>query len=243
MKRLVSAPAHRGAIFQEEADELALVLLQAKIDTLKIYLMIDPEEDRVVQARFFTYGGASWTAVAEAYCTLAEEKNTEEVFALPGVEVEQFLRSDPEVAALELDAPELIVLPQFAELFKEEYAERKKAALLLKEIRKQFDEQGLSAYQVRRLEDKKWVEATADERWEMVEHVIDEKVRPMLQADGGDVVIIAIDDPAVVKIEYRGNCATCYAGGGSTLYYMENVLRKNVYSGIRIETIDPNPQF
>lgn len=240
MKKLVSSPAHRGAIFQEEADELALVLLQAKIKTLKIYLMIDPDQDRVVQARFFTYGGASWTAVAEAFCTLLEERSTEEAFAMEAAEVELALRSDPEVPALDLEAEELQQLSHFAEIFREEYGDRKKAALLLKEIRSQFEEQGQGAYQLRRVEDARWIEANQDERWEMVEEILEEKIRPMLIADGGDAVIVAIEAPATVKIEYRGNCSSCYAGGGSTLYYIEDLLRKNAYSGIRVETITPD---
>ena len=49
IERLSRNPAHRGAIFQDDADEKAVVLLQTKIDNLKIYLMVDPVDNLVMQ--------------------------------------------------------------------------------------------------------------------------------------------------------------------------------------------------
>ncbi|MFX1587941.1 MAG: NifU family protein [Promethearchaeota archaeon] len=43
---------------------------------------------------------------------------------------------------------------------------------------------------------------------EKVKEVI-EKIRPQLQADGGDVEIIEITDDGIVKVRLMGHCAGC----------------------------------
>ncbi|MBN1113945.1 MAG: NifU family protein [Oligoflexia bacterium] len=43
---------------------------------------------------------------------------------------------------------------------------------------------------------------------EKVRNVID-KIRPALQADGGDVELVDVTDDGVVKVRLRGACAHC----------------------------------
>ena len=43
---------------------------------------------------------------------------------------------------------------------------------------------------------------------EKVKEVI-EKIRPQLQADGGDVKIVEITDDGIVKVRLMGHCAGC----------------------------------
>jgi len=43
---------------------------------------------------------------------------------------------------------------------------------------------------------------------EKVEKVLD-KIRPMLQADGGDVELIEVTDDGIVKVKLTGACSGC----------------------------------
>ena len=43
---------------------------------------------------------------------------------------------------------------------------------------------------------------------EKVQAVIDE-IRPRLQADGGDIELVEVDDDGVVKVRLKGACAGC----------------------------------
>ncbi len=236
--RLSRSPEHRGAIFQEEADEQGLVLLQAKIRSLKIYLLIDPEADRILQAKFFTYGGLLYTAVAEAHCNLLQDALTAEAFAVQPKDVERLLRDAPEVPALADDAAELAHISEFSATFANDYADKKRAALAVREIRKQYTDRGLTAYDIKREDDRKWVEGSAEERRAMVEAALDEHIRKGLNMDGGDATIVAIEEPAKVKLQYEGNCGSCSASSGGTLFFIEDTLRKHVYSGIRVEPVN-----
>ena len=68
LQDIAKAPKYRGAIFQIEADEKGLALVDVKEASLKVYLMIDPECDKILETRFFTYGGPLFTALADSFC-------------------------------------------------------------------------------------------------------------------------------------------------------------------------------
>jgi Fe-S cluster biogenesis protein NfuA len=42
-----------------------------------------------------------------------------------------------------------------------------------------------------------------------IERVLDERVRPDLRADGGDVVVVGIDDDQIVQVRLTGACQGC----------------------------------
>lgn len=65
---IAKSPKYRGAIFQIEADEKGLALVDVKEASLKVYLMIDPDCDKILETRFFTYGGPVFTALADTFC-------------------------------------------------------------------------------------------------------------------------------------------------------------------------------
>ena len=242
IERLSRNPLHRGAIFQDDADDKAVVLLQCKIDTLKIYLMVDPVENLVMKARFFTYGGLVYTALAEAHCALIENRPVDEAFLVTAETLEKQLRDTPDERALPEDAPELAHVAEFGESFAAEWPEKKAAALALRAVRAKYANLGPSASEIKRASDAKWMEADDDERREMVEKVLEEEISAPLRADGGGAKLIRIEDPAKVVIEYSGACGNCSAAGGSTLFYIEDTLRDRVFSGITVEPVSPAPE-
>ncbi len=61
---------------------------------------------------------------------------------------------------------------------------------------------------------------------EQVETVL-RRVRPFMQADGGDVEVVAVDGP-VVDLRFTGRCAVC-PNAHMTLYLgIESALRREV---------------
>jgi len=62
---------------------------------------------------------------------------------------------------------------------------------------------------------------------EKVEKVLG-KIRPMLQADGGDVELVGVDDAGVVKVRLRGACAGCPGAQMTLKMGVERQLRKEI---------------
>jgi Fe-S cluster biogenesis protein NfuA len=47
------------------------------------------------------------------------------------------------------------------------------------------------------------------ERIKQIEEVIEKEIRPALQADGGDVELVSLEDDGVVKVRLKGACGGC----------------------------------
>ena len=100
LQDLAKAPKYRGAIFQIEADEKGLALVDVKEASLKVYLMIDPECDKILETRFFTYGGPVFTALADSFCRKIQMATVEEACKITAESLEEELRDTPDVRAL-----------------------------------------------------------------------------------------------------------------------------------------------
>ena len=62
---------------------------------------------------------------------------------------------------------------------------------------------------------------------EQVEKVLND-IRPMLQADGGDVELIEVTDDGIVKVSLRGACHGCPSAGVTLKMGIERTLREKV---------------
>ncbi len=63
-----------------------------------------------------------------------------------------------------------------------------------------------------------------------------EEVRPHLQADGGDLVFIGIED-GVVKVRLTGSCAGCPMSQNTIKWGVENFLKKKIPGIKAVEAI------
>jgi Fe-S cluster biogenesis protein NfuA len=63
------------------------------------------------------------------------------------------------------------------------------------------------------------------------------KVRPSLQADGGDIQLIDVGEDGVVKVKLQGACAGCPMSQMTLKMGVEKVLKQNVPEVDRVETV------
>jgi Fe-S cluster biogenesis protein NfuA len=62
------------------------------------------------------------------------------------------------------------------------------------------------------------------------------KVRPSLQADGGDVQLIDVDDQGVVKVRLTGACGGCPMSQMTLKMGIEKILKQNVPEVTKVES-------
>ena len=63
------------------------------------------------------------------------------------------------------------------------------------------------------------------------------KVRPALQADGGDVQFVDVDDEGVVTVKLTGACGGCPMSQMTLKMGIEKVLKQNVPEVNRVESV------
>ena len=64
-----------------------------------------------------------------------------------------------------------------------------------------------------------------------------EKIRPSLQADGGDVELVDVTDKGVVKVKLQGACAGCPMSTMTLNMGIEKVLKQNVPEIVKVESV------
>jgi Fe-S cluster biogenesis protein NfuA len=62
------------------------------------------------------------------------------------------------------------------------------------------------------------------------------EIRPNLQADGGDIELIGIED-GTVKVKLKGACAGCPMSTMTVKWGVENYLKKKIPEVTKVETI------
>lgn len=73
---------------------------------------------------------------------------------------------------------------------------------------------------------------------EEVQKVLNTRIRPALQMDGGDVELIDVDeDSGHVKVALRGACAHCPYSTMTSLMVVEKTLMELVPGVKRVETV------
>ena len=63
------------------------------------------------------------------------------------------------------------------------------------------------------------------------------KVRPSLQADGGDVQLVDVGEDGVVKVRLTGACGGCPMSQMTLKMGIEKVLKQNVPEISRVESV------
>lgn len=75
---------------------------------------------------------------------------------------------------------------------------------------------------------------------ELLKKVLEE-IRPNLQADGGDMEYVGVDDEGVVKLELQGACAGCPMSQLTLSMGVERILKEHVPGVTRVEAVNNGP--
>ncbi|MGP1579683.1 MAG: iron-sulfur cluster assembly scaffold protein [Wolinella sp.] len=99
-------PKYLGTIQQEEADARGLRLIVADYgaescgDAVRLYWLIDPASDRIVEAKFKSFGCGTAIASSDMMVELCLGKTVDEAVKITNLDVEFALRDDPNTPAV-----------------------------------------------------------------------------------------------------------------------------------------------
>jgi len=63
------------------------------------------------------------------------------------------------------------------------------------------------------------------------------KIRPMLQADGGNVELVAVEDGGIVKVRLQGACAGCPMSQMTLKNGIEKILKEEIPEVKSVENV------
>ncbi len=99
-------PKNRGEITEEEAKAVGGKLIvadwgaEACGDAVRLYLLVDPATDKIIKARFKSFGCGTAIASSDMMTELCVGKTIDEAMKITNLDVEKALRDDPDIPAV-----------------------------------------------------------------------------------------------------------------------------------------------
>ena len=79
-----------------------------------------------------------------------------------------------------------------------------------------------------------WKELSLKKKLAVIEEVLDQDIRPYIALDAGGVVVLNLIDDKELIIAYQGSCTSCYSSVGTTLSYIQQIMRAKVHPDISV---------
>jgi len=261
-----------------DADAVGEVGSLACGDALKLYLKLDENKERIVDAKFQTFGCASAIASSSALTEIIKGKTLDEAMQVSNQEIAEFLGGLPEekmhCSVMGQEALEVAIakyrggpVPGHDYLHPDMEGEIvcKCFGITDEHLKKVIRENDLhTAEQVThftkagggcggclsrineliaevmggkpREERKKPAKLSNLRKMQLIQEILENDIRPLLWADGGDLELIDIAG-STVQIAFRKACAGCVSSG-HTARFVEQKLRESVADDIRVEEVE-----
>jgi NifU-like protein len=293
-------PRHLGEITQAEAETLGARLVVADWgaevcgDAIRAFWAVDPRSNRILEARFKTFGCGTAIASSDMMCEMIVGKTVDEAMKITNIDVEKALRDEEAKAAIppqkmhcsvmaydvirkaasiykgvdmdSLEEEEIVCqcarvsLRTIKEVIRinnlatvEDITRYTKAGAfckscirpgghearrhylvdILREVRAEMEREEAA----KPAKPKSFSSLGLIQKHREVERVLDEKVRPALIRDGGNLEVIDMKTEGgstEVYVRYMGACKGCPSSQIGTLEFIEEFLRKELDQGIRV---------
>jgi NifU-like protein len=299
----MSNPRHLGEISEEEARGLGARLIVADYgaevcgDAIRLYWAVDDETDRVVDAKFKTFGCGTAIASSDVMAEMCIGKTVDEALKITNLDVERALRDEADRAAIppqkmHCSVMAYDVIKKAASIYKnvdmasleeedivcecarvplrtirevirlndlktvEEITQYTKAGAFCKscirpggheerkyyledilgEVRAEMESEKMRAH----AEEKEFDKMNLIQKHKALEIVLDDKVRPALLRDGGNLEVVDMKeqgDMTEVYIHYLGACKGCPSSQTGTQIFIEEILQKELDRNIQVVTV------
>jgi NifU-like protein len=293
-------PRYLGEITEEGAKRLGAKLVAADWgaevcgDAIRLYWAVEPKTDRILDARYKTFGCGTAIASSDVMAEMCIGKTVDEALKITNIDVERALRDDENKSAIppqkmHCSVMAYDVIKKAASTYKgvdvssleeedmvcecarvslrtirdvirlndlktvEEIANYTKAGAfckscvrpgghekrrhylvdILNEVRQEMNNEKLTFF----AEEKVFGKMTLIQKHKSVEQVLNEKVRPVLLKEGGNLEVIDMkesDGTVDVYINYLGACKGCPSSKTGTHAYVEGALRRELDDSVRV---------
>ncbi|MDF5713764.1 MAG: Fe-S cluster assembly protein NifU [Rhizonema sp. NSF051] len=281
-------PKNQGQL--EETGEAGIKIATGEVgsiacgDALRLHLKVEIESDKILDARFQTFGCTSAIASSEALVELIKNLTLDEALQVSNKDIANYLGGLPEAkmhcSVMGQEALEAAIF-NYRGIVREVHEEDDEGALVCtcfsiteNKIRRVIAENNLttaeevtnyvkagggcgsclaniddiitsvqkSAVPVSASSNKTTTEKpskplTPVQKIALIQKVLDEEVRPVLMADGGDVELYDVDGDRV-KVMLQGACGSCSSSMATLKIAIEARLRDRISQDIVVEPVE-----
>jgi NifU-like protein len=226
----IDNPRCAGHFTREEAEARDMRLAEAKEGSIEdgnvvhLYWLVDKDDGCVVDAKFQVFGQSALIGAAEAACELVIGKNYDQARRISTELIDKHLRDRSDTPAFPKETfPHLNLVLGAIDLAAEQCMDIPFAdTYVAPPVPTDIGEVIPGGY-------PGWMELSLKKKIAVIEQVLDQDVRPYIALDAGGVSVLNLLNDKELVIAYQGSCTSCYSSVGTTLSYIQQVLRAKVH--------------
>ncbi|MEI8366066.1 MAG: iron-sulfur cluster assembly scaffold protein [Parachlamydiaceae bacterium] len=229
----IENPRSVGWFTSEEAEARLMRLAQGKGGSVAagnaviIYWLVDKDDGIIVDAKFQVYGQSVLIGAAEATCELLIGKNYDQARRVTADLIDKQMRDRSDVPAFPKETyPHLNLVLEAIDEAAEQCTDIPFAdTYIAPPVPADFGQVVPGGY-------PGWMELPLKKKIAVIEQVMDQDLRPYIALDGGGVTVLNLLNDKELVISYQGSCTSCYSSIGTTLSYIQQVIRAKVHPNI-----------
>lgn len=229
----IEKPRNGGFFSKKETDERTMRLAVGKEgaisdgNLLAMYWMVDPEDGIIVDAKFQAYGQSALIGAAEIACELVIGKNYDQAKRISADLIDKQARDKADSPAFPKETYPHINLVLGAI----DHAAEQCMDIPLP-ITYHAPPAPLDIGEVLEGGYPGWQEMSQPQKLGLIEEILDRDIRPYIELDAGGVQVLNLINQREVIIAYQGSCTSCFSATGTTLSYIQQVLRAKIHPDI-----------
>lgn len=229
----IEKPRNAGFFSERETDERTMRLAlgqEGQIqdgNLVKLYWIVDPDDGVIVDAKFQAYGQSALIGAAEVACELIIGKNYDQAKRIGADLLDKHVRDKSDIPAFPKETYPHINLVLSAI----DHAAEQCTDIPLP-ISYSAPPAPLDIGEVLEGGYPGWHELSQPQKIGLIEEVLDRDVRPYIELDAGGVRVLDLLNNREVLIIYEGSCTSCFSATGTTLSYIQQVLKAKVHPDI-----------
>lgn len=226
----IESPRSAGFFTAPESEARGMRLAEATEGSVEdgnvvcLHWLVDKDDGIIVDAKFQVYGQSALIGAAEIVCELVVGKNYDQAKRISADLIDRQVRDKSEEPAFPRETyPHLNLVLTAMETAAEQCTDIPFADNYVSPpVPTTMGEVVEGGY-------PGWIELTLKKKIAVIEDVLNQDVRPYIALDAGGVEVINLIDDKEVIITYQGSCTSCYSSIGTTLAYIQQVLRNKVH--------------
>lgn len=192
-----------------------------------LYWLVDPEDGIIVDARFQTYGQSALIGAAEIACELVISKNYDQARRIGTELIDKQVRDSSDIPAFPKEtSPHLNLVLGAIDHAADQCMDIPLAAhYVAPPVPRDIGEVLEGGY-------PGWDTLRQEQKVALIEETIASDIRPYIELDAGGIQVIDLINTNEVLIAYQGSCTSCFSATGTTLSYIQHVLRSKVHPSL-----------
>jgi NifU-like protein len=196
---------------------------------VRIYWLIDPDDGIIVDARFQVYGQSALIGAAEIACELVVGKNYDQARRISTELIDKQVRDRPDTPAFPKEtSPHLNLVLGALDQAADQCSDIPLAAnYVAPPAPMDIGEVLVGGY-------PGWENLSKEQKMTLIEEIIARDIRPYIELDAGGIQVIDLINGNEVLITYQGSCTSCFSATGTTLSYIQQVLKGKVHPSLTV---------